>query len=120
MRYALILIISLISSAAFAASEVPLPNEGTFEPEVHTSTAPAVQERPSGLRPARSPARAAAPATYRVWIWQENGDCLWSIAKKVYGDPALWKKIYNANKEQISDPRVIFPKQVLVIPPRDE
>lgn len=51
-----------------------------------------------------------------VWIWQETGDCLWNIAKKYYGNGRKWKKIYNANKDKISDPNIIYPKQKLVIP----
>lgn len=35
--------------------------------------------------------------TYTV----KNGDCLWNIAKKYYGDGSKWTKIYNANKSAI-------------------
>lgn len=31
----------------------------------------------------------------------KNGDCLWNIAKKFYGDGSKWTKIYNANKSAI-------------------
>lgn len=54
--------------------------------------------------------------TYSVWIWQENGDCLWKIAEKFYGDGKKWKIIYEANKAKIKDPRKIYPKQKLIIP----
>lgn len=54
---------------------------------------------------------------HRVWIWQETGDCLWSIAKEHYGDPWKWKMIYLANQDTIHDPNIIFPKQILIIPP---
>lgn len=57
---------------------------------------------------------------HRVWLWQESGDCLWNLAKKYYNDPWQWKQIYLANKYQIDDPRKIFPKQVLIIPPLSE
>ena len=57
---------------------------------------------------------------HTVWLWQESRDCLWNIAKKYYNDPWQWKKIYLANKSQINDPRKIFPKQELIIPPADE
>jgi nucleoid-associated protein YgaU len=57
---------------------------------------------------------------YTVWLWQESGDCLWNLAKKYYGDPWKWKKIYLANKNQIEDPSVIYPRQVLIIPPLDD
>ena len=31
----------------------------------------------------------------------KSGDCLWNIAKKFYGNGALWTTIYNANKSAI-------------------
>jgi len=61
----------------------------------------------------------SVPPTYRVWIWQENGDTLWRIAEKVYGDRNKWPLIYEANRDVIKDPNKIYPKQVLKIPPID-
>lgn len=45
-----------------------------------------------------------------------SGDCLWDIAKKFYGDGSKYTKIFNANKDKISNPDLIFPGQVLCIP----
>ena len=53
---------------------------------------------------------------YKVWIWQETGDCLWNIAKKYYGNPRKWIIIYEANRDRIKNPDKIYPKQKLVIP----
>lgn len=46
----------------------------------------------------------------------ESGDYLVKISKKVYGDDAYWKEIYEANKDTIKDPNLIYTGQVLVIP----
>ena len=48
----------------------------------------------------------------------QRGDYLWKIAKKddVYGDAYAWVRIYNANKNLIKDPNMIFPSQVLSVP----
>lgn len=54
---------------------------------------------------------------HRVGIWQENGESLWRIARSYYGDPFLWTRIYEANRDRIEDPDRIFPKQELIIPP---
>lgn len=44
------------------------------------------------------------------------GDTLWSIAKKLTGNGANWKTIYDKNKNVIgSNPNLIFPGQKLVI-----
>lgn len=50
--------------------------------------------------------------TYTV----KSGDCLWNIAKKLYGDGAQYTKIYNANKDKIKNPNLIYPGQVFTIP----
>jgi nucleoid-associated protein YgaU len=83
-------------------------------------TAPARPPAPKAPEPKKAPPQPAAPRTHTVWIWQETGDCLWTLAKQYYGDPWLWKKIYLANRDKIADPAVIYPKQVLVIPPLDD
>lgn len=47
-----------------------------------------------------------------------KGEHLSKIAgcPKVFGDPTKWTKIYEANKDLISDPSLIYPYQVLTIP----
>lgn len=56
--------------------------------------------------------------TYTVGTWAENKDCLWNIAGKqeIYNDPNLWPKIWQANTDQIRNPDVIFPGQLLTLP----
>jgi len=46
------------------------------------------------------------------------GDCLWKIAGFywIYNNPKEWTRIYNANKDKIKDPDLIYPDQVLDIP----
>ena len=54
-----------------------------------------------------------APKTYTV----KKGDCLWNIAKQLYGSGADYSKIYEANKGTVgSNPNLIYPGQVLTIP----
>ena len=45
-----------------------------------------------------------------------SGDCLWNIAKKYYGNGSLYPKIWEANRDKINDPNLIFPGQALTIP----
>ena len=44
------------------------------------------------------------------------GDSLSKIAKREYGDMNQWRRIFEANKDQISDPDLIHPGQKLRIP----
>jgi len=46
----------------------------------------------------------------------QSGDTLWAIAKKHYGDGSQYTKIFNANKDKIKNPNLIYPGQRLVIP----
>ncbi|MFQ5867968.1 MAG: LysM peptidoglycan-binding domain-containing protein [bacterium] len=63
-------------------------------------------------------AREEAPKVYVVGTWEKDRDCLWNIAKKesIYGDPWKWKRIYEANRDKIVDPDLIYPGQRLIIP----
>lgn len=47
----------------------------------------------------------------------QKGDYLSKIAKSVYGDPMKYPVIFEANKPMLSDPDLIYPGQVLRIPP---
>lgn len=46
----------------------------------------------------------------------KKGECLWGIAKRYYGNGALYKKIYDANTNKIANPNLIYVGQVFVIP----
>jgi len=56
-------------------------------------------------------------AKARIYI-VKKGDSLWRIAgyPNIYNDPAKWKKIFEANKNRIPDPRLLYPGQKLIIP----
>jgi nucleoid-associated protein YgaU len=54
----------------------------------------------------------AKESTYTV----KAGDTLSKIAKEHYGDANAYMKIFNANKDQLTDPDKIKPGQVLKIP----
>ena len=71
----------------------------------HSSTAP-----PPGMG---GPAAAAAPMSTYVVV---KGDTLSKIAQRAYGDARQWRKIYEANKDMIKDPDLIYPGQSFRIP----
>ena len=57
-------------------------------------------------------ATATARKTYTV----KAGDTLSKIAKQQLGDANAYMKIFEANRDQISDPDLIKPGQILTIP----
>ena len=54
------------------------------------------------------------PTSWKVY----RGECLWTISSypEIYNDPFQWPKIYRANTDQIKDPDLIYPNQILRIP----
>lgn len=46
----------------------------------------------------------------------KSGDSLSKIARQFYGDAGQWQKIYQANKDKIKDPDMIYPGQKIIIP----
>ncbi|HEX6053824.1 MAG TPA: LysM peptidoglycan-binding domain-containing protein [Gemmatimonadaceae bacterium] len=70
-----------------------------------STTAP----KPVGTTP---PVTSDVERTYTVVA----GDTLSKIAKREYGDAAKWQKIYEANKDTIKNPDLIYPGQTFKIP----
>lgn len=48
----------------------------------------------------------------------KKGECLWWIAEyeDIYNDPFMWPLIYDANKDKIKNPNLIYPGQEFSIP----
>lgn len=86
------------------AAESGSPGGGGAKPKADFSN---VRSGASSTAPA-----PAAERTYTV----ERGDSLSKIAKKLYGNANEWRRIFEANRDQIENPDLIHPGQVLRIP----
>jgi len=62
------------------------------------------------------PSGAAAPRGSSNLYKVKKGDNLSSIARELYDNASAWKRIYEANREKISDPNKLQPGLDLVIP----
>ena len=73
-----------------------------------------VKASPAAASATRAAQPSAAPqsTTYTV----QSGDTLSAIAKKFLGNANNYMEIFNANRDQLSDPDKIKPGQVLKIP----
>ncbi len=62
----------------------------------------------------------AVSRTYTVVRRKVATDCLWRISDRtdIYADAYLWPKIWRANRKIIQNPDLIYPGQILVIPPK--
>jgi len=65
----------------------------------------------------KNPPAVAPPPPEKQYYTVKKGDYLSKIAKKVYGDAKKYNIIFEANKPMLKDPDLIYPGQVLVIPP---
>ena len=65
----------------------------------------------------QEPERPGTPEQTSKTYTVKPGDCLWNIAKAIYGKGSDYTKIYNANKGVIgSNPNLIYAGQVITIP----
>ena len=61
-------------------------------------------------------AKAEAAHTYTV----QSGDTLSAIAQQQYGRASRWQALFEANRDQLDDPDLIRPGQVLRLPELDD
>jgi len=71
-----------------------------------------VKSGASSTAPIAEPTQTESSQTYTVVA----GDSLSKISKKFYGDANHWRRIFEANRDLISDPDEIYPGQTLKIP----
>ncbi len=115
---------------AEVATAPETPGEAATAPEAQAevATAPETQpETPAAGAPAAETqvATAAAPEPQlkegRIVI--QPGNNLWRISRVVYGSGVKYTVIYEANKDHIRDPDLIYPGQIFrtpdVVPPQE-
>ncbi|MCC2113465.1 MAG: LysM peptidoglycan-binding domain-containing protein [Hyphomicrobiales bacterium] len=99
-------------AAVVARAEVPFVQEADAivvgEPDVLASGE------------AQVAALGEASGSTRVARFEINrGDNLWRIARRLYGEGVRYTTIFEANRNQIRDPDLIYPGQVFLIPKSD-
>ncbi|AML52314.1 LysM peptidoglycan-binding domain-containing protein [Falsihalocynthiibacter arcticus] len=85
-----------------ARVETPFQREA---PELLAQTAPSAPE--NGV------------ATVKA-VTVQPGNTLWGIAKASYGDGVLYVRVFEANKDAIRNPHLIYPGQVFTVPASKE
>lgn len=90
------------------------PPEGVLPLEEAPAPAPP-SVPPVSLPPTPAPAPAPPAPPQRTYT-VVSGDTLWDIARRYYGNGALYPRIFEANRGIISDPHWIYPGQTFIIP----
>ena len=67
---------------------------------------------PTFAAPAQLEAQVQEREQYEVAI----GNTLWDLAQRFYGNPFDWRRIWEANRETIPNPDLIYPGQVILVP----
>ncbi|MGA1027011.1 MAG: LysM peptidoglycan-binding domain-containing protein [Lutimaribacter sp.] len=62
---------------------------------------------------------AAAPPQKARVVTVQPGSTLWAIARERYGEGILYVRVFNANRDRIRDPDLIYPGQVFDLPADD-
>ena len=93
--------------AEAAADPEPVPEP---EPSVVAEAAPEPQPEPA------PPAVAVPSAPQPVSVTVQPGFTLWGIAQERYGDGVLYVQVFEANRDKIKDPDLIYPGQVFTVP----
>jgi nucleoid-associated protein YgaU len=91
--------------------EVLVRAEVPFERDIEVASLKPVGEAGGA---AGASASGSMPEVETVII--KRTDNLWRISRKLYGKGVRWSTLYQANKDQIRNPRWIFPGQVFVVP----
>ncbi len=94
-----------------AAGKVTARIETPFKREApeKVAAAEAAQARQSGAD------QAGSAAPIRV-VTIQPGNTLWAIAREQYGEGLLYVRLFEANRDLIRDPDLIYPGQVFEIP----
>jgi nucleoid-associated protein YgaU len=83
---------------------------GTVTSRVET---PFKREEPEVLTAALAAQNSAAPVQA---VTVQAGNTLWAIARERYGDGMLFVRVFDANRDSIRDPDLIYPGQVFALP----
>jgi nucleoid-associated protein YgaU len=97
-----------IDAVASAQSSTADPNDKLEERQPQNSVAPSAVA-------GGSPSSVIVPRIITATV--SRGDSLWRISQHSYGTGDLYPLIVRANRGKIRNPDLIYPKQILVLPP---
>jgi nucleoid-associated protein YgaU len=96
------------SGNVLARAEVP------FEREIDVATL-----KPIGESASAGTAELSGGIAGPMQVIIKRGDNLWRISREMYGHGVRYSTIYQANRDQIRNPNLIYPGQVFVLPVGD-
>lgn len=76
---------------------------------------PFLREAPEVLNPPLRDPSPSQRALIRA-VTVQKGDTLWAISRERYGRGVLYVRVYEANRQHIRDPDLIYPGQIFALP----
>ena len=102
---------SLDASSAASEPSAGAPATSTNEAAEAVALAEALPTEPTAPTPA-----APGKVTGARIVTVQPGSTLWGIATENYGDGFLYVRVFEANREQIRNPDLIYPGQIFTVP----
>jgi len=99
-------------------ASAPAQSASSIPPETAAAQQPRLAAAAGTLPPDKgSPSAVVVP---KVTTWTVvRGDSLWRLSHRTLGGGQRYALIYKANREQIRNPNLIYPGQILVVPSGD-
>ena len=109
-------------------ASLPLPRVASIPDRPRPRLMGAPKPRVMARAPAATTIASASPADVISGAPAEaggnrvisRGDSLWALSRLAYGDGARFAVIYNANRDKIHNPNLIYPGQTFVMPQKAE
>lgn len=93
------------------------PASAAPQPDAETTTAAQGGAQDSATTiAATTTAPTAAPVPSITQVTVERGSTLWAIAREKYGEGLMYVRVFEANKDLIRNPDLIYPGQVFHLP----
>ena len=120
-----------LNNVQIAVLEVPMPGEWQAElvdvaPGIYTLRVDQVDEQGEVVQRVETPFKREEPAkvveaaqSRKPLVLVEvvqPGSTLWAISRETYGSGVLYVNIFEANKDQIRSPHLIYPGQIFELP----
>lgn len=108
------------SAPADAEGRWQLTPERKIESGMYALRLDQVDESGQVLARIETPFMRAEPAEFALeltFVVVQPGNSLWRIARRTYGGGIHYTVIFQANRDQIRDPNLIYPGQIFALPP---
>ena len=100
--------------STITTASIPAQSATSTRPQADAARGPQLAAASSIVPDNTTPSAVVVPKIATIKV--SRGDSLWRLSRQSLGGGERYAVIYNANREQIRNPNLIYPGQVLVLP----